>query len=212
MGFIRTILLILSFVYTTPALAQEAVPGEIIVKMKAGDEGQTHKFVGKASINHKLSLKRSWTRFGMHQFKVQKGQTVDQAINDLLLDPDVEYAEPNYIFRKQSVGVEGQPMSALEAQEMVAASLGSSSTDNFNLTTADIKAEEAWAALSNTDERPIVAVIDSGVDYTHYVFEDSEAMWVNEDEIPMNGIDDDGNGYIDDVRGWNFAYDNNDPM
>ncbi|WP_373549302.1 S8 family peptidase [Haliscomenobacter sp.] len=48
----------------------------------------------------------------------------------------------------------------------------------------------------------IVAVIDSGVDYKH---EDlKEVMWVNEDEIPNNGIDDDKNGYIDDIHGWSF--------
>lgn len=48
----------------------------------------------------------------------------------------------------------------------------------------------------------IVAVIDSGVDTEHEDLDD--VMWVNEDEIPGNGIDDDGNGYIDDIHGWNF--------
>ncbi|MFN7116972.1 MAG: S8 family peptidase [Saprospiraceae bacterium] len=48
----------------------------------------------------------------------------------------------------------------------------------------------------------IVAVIDSGVDYEH---EDlKEVMWVNADEIPNNGVDDDKNGYVDDIHGWNF--------
>lgn len=48
----------------------------------------------------------------------------------------------------------------------------------------------------------VVAVIDSGVDYDHQDLKDN--MWVNEDEIPNNGIDDDRNGYIDDIHGWNF--------
>ncbi len=48
----------------------------------------------------------------------------------------------------------------------------------------------------------IVAVIDSGVDYKHEDLKD--VMWVNEDEIPNNGIDDDKNGYIDDINGWSF--------
>lgn len=48
----------------------------------------------------------------------------------------------------------------------------------------------------------VVAVIDSGVDYEHEDLRD--VMWVNTDEIPDNGIDDDRNGYVDDVHGWNF--------
>ena len=48
----------------------------------------------------------------------------------------------------------------------------------------------------------IVAVIDSGVDWDHEDLD--EVMWVNEDEIPNNGLDDDRNGYVDDVHGWNF--------
>ena len=48
----------------------------------------------------------------------------------------------------------------------------------------------------------VVAIIDSGVDPEHEDLKD--VMWVNEDEIPGNGIDDDGNGYVDDIHGWNF--------
>lgn len=55
---------------------------------------------------------------------------------------------------------------------------------------------------NNTPQPIIVAIIDSGVDVEH---EDlNEVLWVNEGEIPGNGIDDDGNGYVDDVHGWSF--------
>ena len=46
-------------------------------------------------------------------------------------------------------------------------------------------------------------MIDTGIDYTHPDLADN--IWVNPNEIPGNGIDDDNNGYVDDVRGWNFA-------
>lgn len=49
----------------------------------------------------------------------------------------------------------------------------------------------------------VVAVIDTGVDYTHEDLADN--IWINEDEIPFNGKDDDNNGYVDDVRGWDFV-------
>jgi subtilisin family serine protease len=66
-----------------------------------------------------------------------------------------------------------------------------------------ISTEKAYKALEGRSNQPvIVAIIDSGVDAEH---EDlAKNMWINADEIPGNGIDDDNNGYIDDIHGWNF--------
>lgn len=66
----------------------------------------------------------------------------------------------------------------------------------------DIGAEEAWALYDGGSRDVVVALVDTGIDYTHTDLEGR--IWVNEDEIPGNGVDDDGNGYIDDVYGWNF--------
>ena len=68
-------------------------------------------------------------------------------------------------------------------------------------TGADINVKNAWG-LTAGDPRIIVAVCDEGVKYTHPDLADN--MWVNEGEIPGNGIDDDKNGYVDDIHGWNF--------
>lgn len=73
-------------------------------------------------------------------------------------------------------------------------------SDQFN----GVSTEKAYAELlaGKTSQKIIVAVIDSGIDIEH---EDlREVVWINEDEIPNNGIDDDNNGYIDDIYGWNF--------
>lgn len=73
----------------------------------------------------------------------------------------------------------------------------------------DINILPAWKIYdARAEKRPvIVAVIDTGIDYSHPDL--AESVWVNEDEIPGDGIDNDGNGYIDDVHGWNFYSGNN---
>ena len=73
----------------------------------------------------------------------------------------------------------------------------------------DIGVKKAWEKTMGSPDM-IVAVIDTGIDYTH---EDLiPNLWRNSKEIPNNGIDDDGNGYIDDVIGWDFASNDNKPF
>ena len=73
----------------------------------------------------------------------------------------------------------------------------------------DSHATEAWDDLTESND-VVIAVIDTGVDYHH---PDMAAnLWENSDEVPGNGIDDDNNGYIDDVLGWDFVNQDPDPM
>ena len=76
-------------------------------------------------------------------------------------------------------------------------------------TDADIDAPEAWQVSTGSRDL-IVGVIDTGIDYTHTDL--AANMWVNPGEIAGNGIDDDANGFIDDVHGYDFANDDGDPF
>lgn len=74
----------------------------------------------------------------------------------------------------------------------------------------DINVLPAWNLYDQSEEerrQVVVAVIDTGIDINHPDLKDS--IWVNEDEIPGDGIDNDGNGFIDDVNGWNFFHEVN---
>jgi subtilisin family serine protease len=72
-----------------------------------------------------------------------------------------------------------------------------------------VRSPEAWAR-GYTGRGIVVAVIDTGVDYTHPSLRNS--IWVNPREVPNDGIDNDNNGFVDDVRGWDFYDLDNDPM
>ena len=78
----------------------------------------------------------------------------------------------------------------------------------------DMDAVEAWKmssrSVTESAQPVVVAVIDTGIDYTHPDLQ--ESMWVNPNEIAGNGIDDDGNGIVDDVHGADFANNDGDPM
>ncbi len=104
-------------------------------------------------------------------------------------DKSVEYAEPKYAYKTSAI-----PNDTRYAE-----------MDQF----ARVNAEAAWDIVKGEEGEVVIAIIDSGTDWDHSDLIDN--IWRNEDEIASNGIDDDGNGYIDDVRGWNFPQNSNDP-
>ena len=120
-------------------------------------------------------------------------------------NPDIEYVEPDYIVYADQI----YP-SAVPNDPYFNNLWGLHNTGQTGGTSdADIDAPEAWN-LTTGSPNVVVAVIDTGVDYNH---PDLMAnIWTNPGEIPGNGIDDDGNGYTDDVHGINAIADSGNPL
>jgi len=125
---------------------------------------------------------------------------VESAIEELRADPDVLYAEPNVRYRSSAVPDDPR-LGELDGLD--------NTGQNGGTPDADIDAVEAWERSTGSAD-VVVGVIDSGIDDAH---EDLAAnLWVNPGEIPDNGIDDEGNGVIDDVHGFNAVADSGDPF
>ncbi len=124
------------------------------------------------------------------RLECESRQSLEEALAEYRSNPNVEYAEVNYI-----VSVDSMPNDPLY-------------TDQWSL--GKIAAEGAWSIYTGSSET-VVAVLDTGVDYNHRDLRDN--MWVNEAELNgADGIDDDENGYVDDIYGYNFIYNNDDPF
>jgi subtilisin family serine protease len=113
-------------------------------------------------------------------------------------DPAVVYAEPNYVFE-----FDGQPDDPSFGQQWYLHNTG-----QYYLADADVDAPEAWDIVTGT-ATTVIAVIDTGVDRDHPDLD--EHIWTNPGETPGNSVDDDGNGYVDDIWGWNWVSDLSDP-
>jgi len=136
---------------------------------------------------------------GLALARLESGQTLDQAIQTLVRNPAVKYVEPNYIVSTQAIPNDPR-FSSLWGLHNTGQTGGVSG--------ADMDVPQAWDL--QTGNNVVIAVIDTGVDYNHPDLVGN--IWTNTDEIPNNGRDDDGNGYIDDVRGWDFSGNDNNPM
>ncbi|MHC4574299.1 MAG: S8 family serine peptidase [Planctomycetota bacterium] len=131
----------------------------------------------------------------IYKIELENGQSLQEVVAAYNNDPDVEYAELNYIVYLDTTPNDPYPVGP--------SSYRSGTPD------CDIDAPEAWDVNTGSSDI-VIAVIDTGVEYTH---RDLQAnMWVNSGEIPDNGVDDDDNGYVDDVYGYDLVNEDGDPI
>lgn len=182
------ILLLIAAVEGFGQRAPTSVAGELLVKFARGTSvvkaNSVHRALGSEVVEELGDL-------GWERVKLPAGLSIGRAISRYKDLEGVESVQPNYYYHL----------------------LTTPNDPSFNLSgmygLSKISAPIAWD-LTTGSSAVVVADIDTGMLYTH---QDLAAnAWVNPGEIPNNGVDDDGNGFVDDVYGWDFFYNDSDPV
>jgi subtilisin family serine protease len=171
-------------------------PGEVLLKFR---EGTSQIAANKANSSVQAVLMGNPGPSKIYHVKLPSNTSVEEAIEEYMKDPNVEFAEPNYIRSTQAIAAE-------YAQLWAISNTGQTVDGVAGLPDADMDVLQFWTNSGvNASSTMIIAVIDTGVLLTH---QDLAAnIWTNTLEI-ANSIDDDGNGKADDINGWDFV--NND--
>ena len=179
-----------------PPLENAHVPDHVIIKFKANasqhDKDLILRDLGATHLKHFKRIKSDLEKIS--------NISVEDAIGRYKSNSKIEFIEPDY--ELHALDVPNDPMfDQLWGLQNTGQTGGTPG--------ADISAVNAWDVFTGS-ENVIIGSIDTGVDYLHPDL--AANIWVNPGEIPGNNIDDDGNGYIDDIHGWDFYNDDNDPM
>jgi len=183
-----------------PIPQQESVPGEYLVLLKESVVTRDLNSLGRRLGGEIVRQIRS----DMFVLKRTDEDTAS-VVRGLSGLSEIEIIEPNYYIYAQSFPNDPQ-------MSVVWGMRNRSSVDKNGLRGVDgvdVNAEKAWTITTGSRD-VIVAVIDTGIDYKHPDLADN--MWINEAELNgEEGVDDDGNGYVDDIYGYNVYHDNGDP-
>ena len=186
-------LLAASFSTPQPVAAQTArrpapayVPGELLVKFSGSATGQSI-FMANRRVGARATERLSDN--GWQRISLRPGMSMAAAAASYRARRDVAAVEPNYIW--QPLKTPNEPAFAQQ------------------YALSRISAPAAWDA-SVGSANVVVAVIDTGIDYNHEDLRDN--MWRNPGEVAGNGVDDDGNGFVDDVYGIDALNNDSDPL
>jgi subtilisin family serine protease len=173
------------------------VEGQVIVKTRAeGGSGiDAEQVAGMLQSRATMAEPILSTELGdTYLLHLDNGISVEAAIAELSANPSVEYVEPNYLIYPQST----MPNDTYFYEQW--------GLHNNGRPGADIAATRVWDITQGSQD-VVVAVVDTGADLTHPDL--APNAWVNPGEVSGNGVDDDRNGFVDDINGWNFVANNN---
>ncbi|MGI8910614.1 MAG: S8 family peptidase [Rubrobacteraceae bacterium] len=172
----------------------EFVKGEIIVKL---DEGATQGDLTNLNRRNGAITEENLPSSRVNVVDLPGDLSVSEAVDRYEASPDVEYAEPDFLLQPAQAATPNDPgydrMWGLDNRAQTG-----------GVADADVDAPEAWSVTTG-DPDNVVAVIDTGTDISHLDLRSN--VWTNPDEVPGNLVDDDDNGYVDDVNGWDFFHD-----
>jgi RHS repeat-associated protein len=171
--------------------------GELVVRFKA--EASEHARDNAAASKGARRKGKLRGESGLERLELTAGQDPEQAAAELSRDPSVEFAEPNYLVTRDQSAPNDPRFKDQWALKNTGQSGGNPGSD-VNVTTA-------WHETTGSSST-VIAVLDGGIDFSHPDLANSR--WVNKAEVAGNNIDDDGDGYTDDVYGWNWVYGTND--
>lgn len=216
------------FIKTRSELRVSEATGKISFEtgMTSLDEKLTRYKISSISKLFKLNNgdKKLYEKFGMARIYLlniddKYNFNMLNVIEDFKNDGNIEFCEPDYIgvsagvreIFKKKIEYNNLPNDEVFYKQWYLQNLGSvepSSGSGYPKKGADINILNAWD-IEKGSEEVIVAILDSGIKDDHPDLK--SRIWINKDEIPNNNIDDDNNGYIDDYKGWDFAYNDKRP-